>query len=71
MFKSNYFNLKILNSGIKYDAIRKDIESEIRNKVSEYLPFYSKLNNFDWLDTVSTNVVIEGDYNVSNTLTDI
>jgi hypothetical protein len=71
MFKSNYFNLKILNSGIKYDDIRKDIESEIRNKVSEYLPFYSKLNNFDWLDTVSTDVVIEGDYNVSNTLTDI
>lgn len=71
MFKSNYFNLKILNSGIGYDDIKKDIESAIRERVSEYLPFYSKLNNFEWLDTVSTKVVIEGDYNVSNTLTDI
>ena len=51
--------------------MKKNIESEIKNKISEYLPFYSKLNNFEWLDTVSTDIAIEGDYDVSNTLTEI
>lgn len=71
MFKSNHFNLKILNSGINYDAIRSEIENEVRLKVYEYLPNYTKINNFEWLNPFTENLTIKGDYNVSNTLTDI
>ena len=71
MFKSNYFNLKILNTGIAYDEIKLKMEDEIRRKIHEYLPNYTKINNFEWLDSLNKKIIIEGDYNVSNTLTDI
>ena len=71
MFKSNYFNLKILNTGIAYDDIKLKMEDEIRRKIHEYLPNYTKINNFEWLDSLNKKIIIEGDYNVSNTLTDI
>ena len=71
MFKSNYFNLKILNSGIGYDDIKEEIENNIRMRIAEYLPAHIKLNNFEWLNAISDKITIEGDYNVSNTLTNI
>ena len=71
MFKSNHFNLKILNSGISDESARIHIENMIKDKVLEYLPNYTKLNNFEWLDHKSENLTIKGDYNVSNTLTDL
>lgn len=70
MYKSNLFNLNFLNCGIKSEDLRKKIENNIREKISEYLPAYVKLNKCEWMDTISENIVIEGDYNVSNTLTD-
>jgi hypothetical protein len=70
MHKSSFFNLKFLNCGIKSENIRKKIEDEIRNRIQEYLPYYVNLNKLEWTDTISTNITIEGDYNVSNTLTD-
>jgi hypothetical protein len=71
MFKSNYFDLNILNSGILYDDIKVDMEKYIESRIQEFLPFYTKINKFKWLDIKSGPIVIEGDYNVSNTLTDL
>jgi hypothetical protein len=71
MFKSNYFGINIINSGIKYEDIKEDMERYIMEKVSEYLPIYTKLQKFEWLDSISTPLIIEGDYNISNTLTNI
>ncbi len=71
MFKSSCFNLKILNSKIFSDKVRTEIENEIRNQILEYLPAYTKLNNLEWLDTSTKSITVEGDYNVSNTLTNI
>lgn len=71
MYKSNYFNLKILNSGISYDNIKDEIEKEVRMRIAEYLPAHTKLNNFEWLNAITDKITIEGDYNVSNTLSDI
>ena len=71
MFKSTSFDLNILNSGILYDNIKSDMEKFIQNRIEEFLPFYTKINKFKWLDIKSSPIVIEGDYNVSNTLTDL
>lgn len=70
MHKSSLFNLRFLNSGIKSEEIRKKIEEDIRNKVIEYLPAYVKLNKCEWIQSTPTSIVLDGDYNVSNTLTD-
>jgi hypothetical protein len=71
MYKSNVFNLKIFNSGIFSEKTRKEMEDFIRQKIEDYLPHYTELKDFKWIDTVSKPVYLEGDYNVSNTLTDI
>jgi hypothetical protein len=47
------------------------MEKFIQNRIEEFLPFYTKINKFKWLDIKSSPIVIEGDYNVSNTLTDL
>ncbi len=70
MHKSSLFNLKFLNCGIKSEKIKKQIEDEIRNRIHEYLPAYVELNKFEWTDTISSNIVLESDYNVSNVLSD-
>jgi hypothetical protein len=71
MFKSNRFKLKIVNSGIIYDDLQKEVESYISEKIEEYIPLYCKLDAFEWIDTTSQPVVLKGDYNVSNSLTNI
>jgi hypothetical protein len=71
MFKSTRFKLNILNSGIAYENLRKELEEHISERLKDYLPFYTKLEGFEWIDTVARPVVLEGDYNVSNTLTNI
>ena len=71
MFKTNYFNLKFLNTGIYDDKIKEEIEEEIKEKIQEYLPFYVKINKSDWINTNSKKITLDGDYNVSNTLTNI
>jgi len=71
IFKSNRFKLKIVNSGIIYDDLRKEVESYISEKIEEYIPLYSKLEGFEWIDNTSKPVVLKGDYNVSNSLTNI
>jgi len=71
MFKSNRFKLKIVNSGIIYDDLRKEVESYISEKIGEYIPLYSKLDGFEWIDNTSKPIVLKGDYNVSNSLTNI
>jgi hypothetical protein len=70
MFKSNYFNLKILNSGIFDNDVRNKIEKEIMEKLSEYLPNYVKLNKFDWINQNTEKVLLKGDYSVSNALSE-
>jgi hypothetical protein len=71
MFKSSNFKINITNSGINYDDIKKDMEEYIKDKVKDYLPFYTNLQKIEWVDLNSTPLKIEGDYNVSNTLTQI
>ena len=71
MYKSGVFDLKILNSGIKYDGLKEDIKNYIKDRILDFIPAYTKLNNLEWLDITSVPIIVEGDYNVSNTLTDI
>jgi len=71
LYKSNVFNLKIFNSGIFSEKTRAEMENYIREKLDNYLPYYTELKDFKWIDTVSKPIYLEGDYNVSNTLTDI
>jgi hypothetical protein len=71
MYKSGSFKLNILNSGIVDDDIQKDMEEYISTRINEFLPFYGKLLGFDWINTVAKPLVLEGDYNVSNSLTNI
>jgi hypothetical protein len=72
MFKSNYFKLKILNSGVVDNNLKKELESYISEKITEYIPFYTILNGFEWIETsLSQPLILKGEYNVSNTLTNI
>ena len=71
MYKSGSFKFSILNSGIVDKNIQKDVEDYISTRVEEFLPFYGKLLGFEWLDTVNSPLVLEGDYNVSNSLTNL
>ena len=71
MYKSGSFKFSILNSGIVDENIQKDVEDYISTRVEEFLPFYGKILGFEWLDTMNNPLVLEGDYNVSNSLTNI
>jgi hypothetical protein len=51
--------------------LRKEVESYISEKIGEYIPLYSKLDGFEWIDNTSKPIVLKGDYNVSNSLTNI
>ena len=68
MFKSNHFGMRILNSGIVFDSLRKDLEKYIMERIDDFLPLYTELDGIEWLET-SKETIFEGDYNVSNELT--
>jgi hypothetical protein len=70
-YKTNIFDLNILNSGIFYEDIKNDLESYINERLQEFLPTYSNLRNINWLDTVVKPIYIEGNFNQSNTLTNL
>jgi hypothetical protein len=70
-YKSSVFELNILNSGLFYNDIRKDLENYIGEKLLEFLPAYSNLRKINWLDTIIKPIYLQGDYNQSNTLTNI
>ncbi len=71
MYKSGSFKFTVLNSGIVDRNIQKDMEDYISTRIEEFLPFYGKLLGFEWLNTIAKPLVLEGDYNVSNSLTNI
>ena len=71
MYKSGSFKFNILNSGIKDSKIQKDVEDYVRTRINEFLPFYGKLLGFEWINTVAKPLALEGDYNISNSLTNI
>jgi hypothetical protein len=71
MFKSNHFDLKILNSGIIYDDLKEELSNEIREKIKEFLPLYSIFDDIKWIETTDKKIIEEGNYNISNTLTNI
>lgn len=71
MFKSNHFDLKILNSGIIYDDLKEELSKEIREKIKEFLPLYSVFDDINWIETKDKKLIEEGNYNISNTLTNI
>lgn len=70
-YKTAVFDLNILNSGIFYQNIREDLENYINERIKEFLPAYSDLRKVNWLDTVTKPIYLEGDYNQSNTLTNL
>lgn len=70
-YKTCVFDLNILNSGIFYNDIKEDLENYINQKLTEFLPAYSNLRNINWLDTITKPVYLEGNYNQSNTLTNL
>lgn len=70
-YKSNIFDLNILNSGILYADIREDLTQYINEKLTDFIPAYSSLRKINWLETVSKPIYLEGDYNQSNTLTNL
>jgi hypothetical protein len=70
-FKTNVFDLNILNSGIFYQSVKEDLEKYINEKIKEYLPTYSNLRKINWLNTITEPIYLEGDYNQSNTLTNL
>jgi hypothetical protein len=70
-YKTNIFDLNILNAGILYDNIKEDLEIYINDRLQEFLPSYSNLRKINWLNTVIRPVYIEGNFNQSNTLTNL
>ena len=70
-YKTSIFDINILNSGIFYDDIRKDLENYINQRLTEFLPAYSNLRKINWLDTMTKPIYLEGNYNQSNTLTNL
>jgi hypothetical protein len=70
-YKTNIFDLNILNSGIFYQSAKEDLEKYINEKIKEYLPTYSNLRRINWLDTITEPIYLEGNYNQSNTLTNL
>jgi hypothetical protein len=70
-YKSSVFDLNILNSGIFYEDIRENLENYINERLKEFLPAYSDLRKINWLDTNIKPIYLEGDYNQSNTLTNL
>jgi hypothetical protein len=70
-YKTSVFDLNILNSGIFYEDIKEDLENYINQRLTEFLPAHSDLRNINWLDTVTNPIYIEGNYNQSNTLTNL
>ena len=70
-YKTSVFDLDILNSGIFYEDIKDDLENYINQRLTEFLPAHSNLRNINWLDTVTNPIYIEGNYNQSNTLTNL
>jgi hypothetical protein len=70
-YKTSIFDINILNSGIFYDDIRKDLENYINQRLTEFLPAYSNLRKINWLNTVTKPIYLEGNYNQSNTLTNL
>jgi hypothetical protein len=71
MFKSNHFALRILNSGILSDNLRKDLENHILERIEEFLPFYTKLDTVEWVETTSKQLFTGSNYNASSELTNI
>ena len=71
MYKSGSFKFNILNSGIFDSNLQKDIEDYVSTRIQEFLPFYGKLMGFEWLNPFSTPIILEGDYNISNSLTNL
>jgi hypothetical protein len=71
MFKSNHFGLRILNSGISSDNMKKDLENHILERIEEFLPFYTKLDTVEWIETTSKQLFTGSNYNASNELTNI
>jgi hypothetical protein len=47
-FKSNVYNIRILNSELNDDTLRENIESAICNAVKKITPIGSKLNKIVW-----------------------
>jgi hypothetical protein len=70
-YKTSVFDLNILNSGIFYEDIREDLKNYINQRLTEFLPAYSHLRDINWLDTITRPIYLEGDYNQSNTLTNL
>lgn len=70
-YKSGKFDLNISNSGIFYEDIRRDIEIFVTQKLEEFLPAHVDLRKINWLDTVLRPIYLEGNYNQSNTLTNL
>ena len=53
------------------ENVRKTLELYIIENIKNYIPHYVQLKNIKWIDTISKPIRLDGDYNVSNTLTDI
>ena len=68
MFKSNHFGMRILNSGIVFDSLRKDLEKYIIERINDFLPYYTELDGIEWAETMKPTIA-EGDYSISNELT--
>jgi hypothetical protein len=71
MYKNGSFKINMLNSGIFDENLKKDIENYVTLKINDFLPIYSKLLGFEWINSSYEPLFLEGDYNISNSLTDI